>query len=530
MKRCLLPVFLVLALAVQAQQVRVPEHIYFADLDLTITGKGQEEIQKYVDYLVRHPDSYRMRVDQADTYFPVIERVFREEGLPDDFKYLVLQESGLISDAVSTSNAVGFWQFKKEAASDMGLLMTGSVDERKHIIESSRAAARFLSKHNLYFNNWLYTLLSHNLGFTGAKNTVDAKYIGKKVMEIDARTHVYILKYLAHKVAYENSVGKNPNPPVSLHEMVVNSGESMLDIARFADLELAELEKYNRWLAAPSVPADKAYTVLVPVTYENRMALRNQATSAAPAPEAPVADSRPASAAASFVTQNGIKAIVALSSDNKDRLAIKGGIKTRKFLKYNDLRSFDQIEEGKIYYLEAKRNKAEVEFHTAQVGESLQDIAQRYGIKEKAIRSKNRMKAEEVLVAGRVLWMQRTRPRQVPAEYRKVVDPNEVAPMLVAQSNAEVPSGPSIDLSAAPAPALSETADSGSESRCPRYPGRRPETGKRPESRGPGRLNDSCSENVTCSSASREAGTTCGNCSYACCYFRSCFATGKDAA
>ena len=63
----------------------------------------------------------------------MIERILKEEEMPDDLKYLALQESALIPDAVSSSNAVGFWQFKKETAEDYGLTVNDKIDERKNM-------------------------------------------------------------------------------------------------------------------------------------------------------------------------------------------------------------------------------------------------------------------------------------------------------------------------------------------------------------------------------------------------------------
>src|SRR5690606_16816059 len=147
----------------------------------------------------------------------IIEKIFKEEELPDDFKFLSLQESSLISDAVSTSNAVGYWQFKKETAIEVGMRVDNHVDERMNIVSSSLGAAKYLKKNNtIYFNNWIYALLAYNLGAGGAKQKIKEKYLGAKKMVIDGDMHWYVIRFLAHKLAYENSVGKNNNLPMTL--------------------------------------------------------------------------------------------------------------------------------------------------------------------------------------------------------------------------------------------------------------------------------------------------------------------------
>ena len=82
----------------------------------------------------------------------MIERVLKEENVPDDFKYLCIQESGLISDAVSSAKAVGFWQFKDFTAREVGLRVDNRIDERKNIVSATRGAAKYLKRNNFQFD------------------------------------------------------------------------------------------------------------------------------------------------------------------------------------------------------------------------------------------------------------------------------------------------------------------------------------------------------------------------------------------
>ena len=100
---------------------RVPERIRIDNMVLNISDDVIPIIQNEVDALHINDKYFQIFVDRVNIYFPIIERILREEEMPDDLKYLALQESALIPDAVSSSNAVGFWQFKKETAEDYGL-------------------------------------------------------------------------------------------------------------------------------------------------------------------------------------------------------------------------------------------------------------------------------------------------------------------------------------------------------------------------------------------------------------------------
>ncbi|WP_242926843.1 LysM peptidoglycan-binding domain-containing protein [Pontibacter vulgaris] len=398
-----------------AQNVVVPKNVYFAGIHLTISDSGQQEIQKKVDALHRNQTYFKIKVDLADTYFPLIERVLTEEGVPDDFKYLSLQESGLVPDAVSTSNAVGFWQFKKEAASDFNLRINTMVDERRHILEATRGAAKYFKRSNNYYDNWLNTLLSYLEGYTGAKAYTKPSDKGAKKMEITDKTHPYVLTFLAHKIAYDNFVGKMTPPALALREHRAAPGQSLADIALASQTDPAELAKYNKWLLGSSIPSDKDYYVMIPVrNSDNSGLLASNQTKTSPAP----VGSKQVVESAAMVKRNGLNALVARSGDTKDKLALQAGISTRKFLKNNDLHNFDKIEPGQVYYIETKHISANTEYHVVQPGETMQMISQHYGIRLKHLVFKNRMARNEVPVPGRLLWLQKRRPHTTPIEIR----------------------------------------------------------------------------------------------------------------
>jgi len=87
---------------------------------------------------------------RAPLYFPYIESVLQENGIPDDFKYLAVAESGLRNDAYSSASAAGIWQFIPETGRRYGLYVDEYVDERYHFQKATQAAAKYLSYiHNL---------------------------------------------------------------------------------------------------------------------------------------------------------------------------------------------------------------------------------------------------------------------------------------------------------------------------------------------------------------------------------------------
>ncbi|MEM7109058.1 MAG: LysM peptidoglycan-binding domain-containing protein [Bacteroidota bacterium] len=404
-------------------------------MKLRIMEDARKEIQVDVDKLTRSAVYFNKQVEKAKSYFPIIERIFKEEKLPDDFKYLVLQESGLISDAVSSSNAVGFWQFKDFTAMEVGLRVDKQVDERMNIVSASRGAARYLKKNNnSFFDNWLMSLQAYQMGPGTALKVGADKHRGEKSMTIDKKTYWYVKKYLAHKIAYEDAVKGKPLLSLIEHRAVPN--ESLNEIAKLYRVDLEEVDKYNKWLRKGKIPADKEYTVIIPTenaTQEpvvaSRESPKRQSTPAtqdydlANPDEFPAIKNESLARSGEMVEINGLPGILARQGDKISEVAAVGNLELSKFLKYNDLSIDDQLIEGKVYYLKSKRSKGKVRYHVASYGESLWDISQKYGVKLRKLYTKNRMKPDEALKAGRVIWLRYIRPAKVPVEYKEVQAP-----------------------------------------------------------------------------------------------------------
>jgi len=413
--------------------VTVPQKMKFANMTLNFSDEARADIQASVDKLTKYPVSFLQKVERANMYFPIIERIFKEEDLPDDIKFLVIQESALVSDAVSTSNAIGYWQFKVDAAKEMGLRVDEWVDERKNIVSSTRGAARYLKKNNLYLRNWVYSVVAYNEGLGGTRrNIMNPNHAGINEMYIDKSTHWYVLKFFAHKIAFEKFIGKTV-PPVNLVEYTQAKGKKLDEIAEHFRLSADSVKMYNKWVKLTTIPDDKTYTIILPVRAEMREEVALQAVQ-------PDEEEHPTKAheyktvtgekVPIFLTWNGIDAIQAQEGDDLTKLALQAGIKLRKFLRVNDLKKFDEIEVGQIYYLHHKKNEALVLFHTAQPGESVWEISQQYGIKVDAILEKNRMKPDEALKPGRVLYLKSKRPENEEIKY-------EVLPASLAKSQTD---------------------------------------------------------------------------------------------
>ncbi|MEJ1240334.1 LysM peptidoglycan-binding domain-containing protein [Chryseolinea sp. T2] len=404
------------ALTAAAQTPEVPHKMEFAGMTLTIRDDARREIQKDVNALTQSPRHHMIKVERARTYFPLIEKVFAEEQVPDDFKYLVLQESALIADAVSVSNAVGFWQFKDFTAVEMGLRVDKVIDERLNIISSTRAAGRYIKKNNTFFDNWVYALQAYQMGAGGVMRSVSKDQHGKKSMEITSNTYWYVKKFLAHKIAFEATVGAPGQ--IKVVPFVNSADKDLKDLAREVSVDELELMNYNKWAKRGTIPGDRQYTVLIPMKGDGvppELPSQPVASTVAVPATTTAAKTATVSALKGRTKINGISAIRPEPNETAAALATRAGVELNDFVKWNDISSRDQLQQDTYYLLGKKRARASVNYHTALAGDDLWKVSQRYGVQLRKLKRYNRMSGNDELTAGTTVWLSSMKPKNAPA-------------------------------------------------------------------------------------------------------------------
>jgi membrane-bound lytic murein transglycosylase D len=429
-----------------AQAPVVPHKMHFADMTLAIRDEARREIQKDVDALVRNPKYFDQKVERAKRYFPIINKIFAEENVPEDLKYLVLQESSLVADAVSVSNAVGFWQFKDFTAISMGLRVDSHIDERMNIFSASRGAARYLKQNNQQFDNWILALQAYQMGAGGVKRSVGDKHNGKRHFEVTADTYWYIKKFIAHKVAFENAVGGPPQ--ITAAPIEFTTSKSLAEVAKEVNLEESILREYNKWALTGMIPDDRAYVVVVP------NGVMNGITS-----PAPVLASKKASKAKPMAPRkeqenrevkfiNGLRAIKALEGETLVGLTDHAGITLARFLKFNEMQIDHSVEAGAFYFIERKKISSAVLQHKVKIGDDLWSISQQYGIQLKKIKKWNRSVEEGRLQVGSIVWLTSKKQVDQPMPKLPEVPKEEIASLEQESFNWEVtPASHSLRLS-----------------------------------------------------------------------------------
>jgi len=213
-------------------------------------------------------------IKRANRWFPVIEPILAKNGIPDDFKYLALIESGLMN-VTSPAGAKGFWQFLEKTAKENGLEVNKRVDERYHAEKSTEAACKYLNKAYNKFNNWTLVAAAYNAGKRRIAEAVkDQNTSNYYDLYLNDETSRYIYRILAIKTIFENPTKygfylreADLYPVILANEIVVN--KSIDNLAKFAKdhkINYRILKEFNPWIRSKKLPvkSGKSYTILVP--------------------------------------------------------------------------------------------------------------------------------------------------------------------------------------------------------------------------------------------------------------------------
>lgn len=193
---------------------------------------------------------------RANRFFPTIERILAEEGVPDDFKYLAVIESGL-TDARSPAGASGFWQIMKQTGKEYGLEVNDNVDERYHLEKATRVAAKYLKESYNRFGNWTTAAAAYNAGNAGIGTRLEEQQVDNYYdLLLGQETGRYVFRILAIKQIMENPQQYGFNFRQSdLYSEVTTSrvpvDTAITNIASFAKrygVNYKILKRHNSWL------------------------------------------------------------------------------------------------------------------------------------------------------------------------------------------------------------------------------------------------------------------------------------------
>ena len=193
---------------------------------------------------------------RANKYFPIIEPILAEHGVPDDLKYVAVIESSLMN-AVSPAGARGFWQFMESTGKEYGLEINDNVDERYHLEKSTHAAAEYFKKSKERFGNWTLAAAAYNAGDYGVDRQRERQDVRDYYdLLLGEETGRYVFRILALKEIMENpdKYGFNFRQKDLYQEIPgykVKVDTAVSDFAKFAKdfgINYKILKIHNPWL------------------------------------------------------------------------------------------------------------------------------------------------------------------------------------------------------------------------------------------------------------------------------------------
>ena len=259
----------------QISAIEIPADLNFAGEPVPL---DDPEIMERVDreFLVNTywQSNALLLMKRANKYFPIIEPILAKNGIPDDFKYLAVAESGL-QNVVSPAGATGFWQIMKGTGREYGLEVNSNVDERYHVEKATQVACEYLNKWKKRFGSWTLTAAAYNAGPAGIQKYMNIQKADEYYdLLLGEETGRYVFRVMAIKEIISNpdkygfQVEQddlyNAVPTFSVE--VDTAVTSWADFAKLYEINYKILKRHNPWLREPHLnnSSRKAYQVEIP--------------------------------------------------------------------------------------------------------------------------------------------------------------------------------------------------------------------------------------------------------------------------
>ncbi|PZD77901.1 lytic transglycosylase domain-containing protein [Mesonia sp. K7] len=255
----------------------VPENLNFAGEKVPVDDPDiKERIDREMLVNTYWQSNGLLLIKRANKYFPMIEPILKKHGVPDDFKYLAIAESGL-QQIVSPAGATGFWQIMEATAKEKGLEVNDNVDERYHIEKSTEAACKYLLESKEKFGSWTLAAAAYNAGNYGISNQQSRQEVTDYYdLLLNAETGRYVFRILALKTILSDPLNYGFNfsesdlyTEVPTYEVEVDT--AVTDFAKFAKeygINYKILKIHNPWLREKNLEnrSGKKYQIKIPKT------------------------------------------------------------------------------------------------------------------------------------------------------------------------------------------------------------------------------------------------------------------------
>ena len=255
--------------------IEIPAALYFCEESMPIQIPDiRERIDRELLVNTYWQSNGLLMFKRAQRYFPIIEPILESYGIPDDFKYLALIESGL-QNVTSPAGAKGFWQIMKPTGKEYGLEINSNIDERNNLELATVVACKYLLKAKVKFGNWTLAAASYNAGISGVSKQLERQGVSSYYdLLLGEETGRYMFRIVALKeiMTHPKKYGFNFSEK-DLYKTVptykVKVDTAVTDFVKFAekyDLNYKQLKIHNPWLreAFLNNKTRKVYSLEIP--------------------------------------------------------------------------------------------------------------------------------------------------------------------------------------------------------------------------------------------------------------------------
>ena len=243
-----------------------------SDLPLMIN----DQVASFINYFsTKGHGTIEHSMVRAGRYREMINRIFREEGVPQDLIYLAEAESGFHPVALSHVGARGMWQFMASRASGYGLQRNWWVDDRQDPEKSTRAAARHLKDLYNQFGDWYLAMAAYNSGPGTVQHAVQRtgyadfwELYRRNVLPGETRNYVPIILAFAIMAKNPAQYGLDrltPDPPMKSDDVKINYPVDLRLVSEIVDSTVADLQELNPSLLRMTTPKDGEFTLRLPL-------------------------------------------------------------------------------------------------------------------------------------------------------------------------------------------------------------------------------------------------------------------------
>ena len=255
--------------------IDLPRSIEFSGEKISLNENDlKERLDRELLVNVYWQSNMFLMIKRSNKYFPIIEKILKEEGIPDDFKYLAVIESGL-QNVRSPKGAKGIWQIMYNTGRELGLEVNSNVDERYNLELSTRAACKYLKKAKEKLGSWTLAAASYNRGISGIRRKLAVQQVDNYYdLLLGTETKRYMFRVLAMKMILTDpsNYGYNYNEKdLYKFEKVKNFkvDTAITNLARFSKqmgINYKILKIHNPWLIQNHLnnKSRKLYNIKIP--------------------------------------------------------------------------------------------------------------------------------------------------------------------------------------------------------------------------------------------------------------------------